>query len=86
MHEHLWPHRSLFVLRWNEQQPRWAHITRIPADSGYPPMPLGWVRLNADAVFEKLAWEYSIPRPDGIREVWVTGCVHYPPSPEDPHR
>lgn len=41
--------------------------------------------LNSDAVFETLAWEYSIPRPDGIREVWVTGCVHYPPSPDASH-
>lgn len=75
---HQGPHRRLFLLRWDERSD-WAQVSLV-ACRRCPPVPVGYVRLSCDAVFETLAWEHSIPSEEGMREVWVTGCLHYRPA------
>lgn len=72
------PHRNLFLLRWNEKS-EWAQVSLVTCNRS-PPVPLGYVWLSSDAVFETLAWEYSLPSEQGMREVLVTGCLHYRPA------
>lgn len=78
MTSHRGPHRHLFLLRWDERSD-WAQISLVSCNR-FPPLPVGWVRLSSDAVFETLAREHSIPCEEGMREVWVTGSLHYGPA------
>lgn len=69
--------RRLFVLRWSNEG-EWAHLA-IDTGTGKP-VHLGFLRLDYDPTFQKMAMEYS-QWANGMREVWFTGWP-LPPKKE----